>query len=56
MRSLTLVVLRQHNSGRHNPGRQNPGQRTRSAANQRLLDIALAMSRQSIRPAPVRRG
>ena len=53
MRSLALAVLRQHSSVRHSPGRC---QRTRSAAEQRLLDIALTMSRQGIRPAPVRRG
>lgn len=56
MRSLALAVLRKHNSERHSPDRDNPGQRTRSAADQRLLDIALTMSRQGIRPAPVRRG
>lgn len=56
MRSLAPAALRQHNSVRHSQGRDNPGERTRSAAEQRLLDIALTMSRQGIRPAPVRRG
>lgn len=56
MRSLSLAVLRQHSSVRPSPGRDSAGHRTRSAAEQRLLDVALAMSRQGIRPAPVRRG
>ena len=51
-----LAVLRQHSSVRSSPGRDSAGHRTRSAAEQRLLDVALAMSRQGIRPAPVRRG
>jgi hypothetical protein len=51
MRSLTLAALRHRT-----PGHRTPGHRIRSAADQRLLDVALAMSRQGIRPAPVRRG
>lgn len=45
MPSLTLASLR-----RHTPVR------SRSAADQRLLDVAMTISRQGIRPAPVRRG
>ena len=56
MRSLALTVLRQHSSVRPSPGRDSAGHRTRSAAEHRLRDVALTMSRQGIRPAPVRRG
>lgn len=58
MRSLTLAALRHRTPGHRTPTHRTPGDpaRTRSAADQRLLDVALAMSRQGIRPAPVRRG
>lgn len=50
MRHLTLAALVHRTAG------HRTSVRTRSAADQRLLDVALTISRQGIRPPPLRRS